>query len=76
MKHFGATEPGRVNLAAGAGVLGGGREPIIRIPVTPDSPWYGDLMAHTPPDQRGILPATMTTAPVTATVIPIDKART
>jgi hypothetical protein len=67
VKHFGATEPGRTNLATGAGVLGGGREPVIRIPVSgPDSPWWSDLHAHTPPDQR---------QPVTATVIPIDKAR-
>jgi hypothetical protein len=71
IRHFGATEPGRTNLAAGAGVLGGGREPIIRIPVpSPDSPWWGDLHAHTPPDQQGTGPEL-----VTATVIPIDKAR-
>jgi hypothetical protein len=69
-KHFGATEPGRLNLAAGAGVLGGGREPVIRIPVPPGSPWEADLMAHTPPDQQQ--PA-VSTSPVTATVIPIDR---
>jgi hypothetical protein len=71
-KHFGATQPGRTNLATGAGVLGGGREPIIRIPVTgPDSPWWNDLHAHTPPDQQfsPVPPG----SPVTATVIPIDR---
>jgi hypothetical protein len=69
VRHFGATEPGRFNLAAGAGVLGGGREPVIRIPVPgPDSPWWNDLHAHTPPDQRIV-----TQTPVTATVIPIDR---
>jgi len=69
VKNFNVTEPGRLNLAAGAGVLGGGREPIIRIPVPPNSPWIGDLYAHTPPEQR---PAPM---PVTATVIPIDRSK-
>lgn len=67
MRHFGATNAGRTNLAAGTGVLGGGREQVVRIPVPPGSIWESDLYAHTPPDQR-----TNTAPAVTATVIPID----
>lgn len=56
VKHFGASEPGRFNLAAGAGVAGG-REPIVRVPVPPGSPWESDLHAHTPIDQRPVTAA-------------------
>lgn len=62
-KYFGSSEVGRINLAAGAGVTGG-REPIIRIPVPPGSPFESDLFAHTPIDQR----------PVTAAVTGIESA--
>jgi len=75
VRHFGATEPGRLNLAAGAGVLGGGREPVIRIPVPDDSPFLSDLYAHTPPDQRPMTTPTTSLSGATATVISIDKAR-
>lgn len=67
-EHFHATEPGRFNLAAGSGVLGGEREPVIRIPVPPGSPFETDLFAHTPMDQRPIVVAPLVTTAVTAAV--------
>lgn len=67
-EHFGAIEPGRFNLAAGAGVTGG-REPIIRIPVPPGSPFESDLFANTPIDQRPVTAAVTTGIEVPAAAL-------
>ncbi len=69
-KHFNATEIPKVNLAAGAGVMGG-PEHIINIPVPPGSPFVEELFRHTAHDKRPEdaqipePPAAAVTAPVT-----------
>lgn len=50
-QHWGAMEGPRTNLATGSGMLGGGREATLRIPVTPEGPFASDLWAPVPRDQ-------------------------
>lgn len=53
-KHFNATEHSKINLAAGAGVIGG-REHVIRIPVPNNSPFMDELYRHATIEERAAL---------------------
>lgn len=66
-KHYGMTEMRRINLAAGAQVLGG-REHVLNIPIPVGSPFAEILYTHTPVDERpadALIPTLEVTAAVT-----------